>query len=209
MKYFILMADIIGSSRKNAEELMPAFSKVVEEVNKKYRKQIISPLTITLGDEFQGVVSGLREGIAIIYSLDEALLTSRDTFYLRYALHYGDIATGINRNKAHGMLGDGLTAARETLEAMKKSGREVTISGLGEDVENRLNLAFFLYRSLYNDWYPKDRQTVFDFLRHKDYKKVAALHDRDNSSMWRKEKSLKIDEFHAARELINLIADEH
>ncbi len=209
MKQFILMADVIRSSEKEPENLMESFSGIVDGINEQYSGSLLSPLTITLGDEFQGVVTGLTEGIEIIFSLDEELLKVREPYYLRYVLHYGEIATPVNRSKAHGMLGEGLTKARASLEHMKKDGQEVQVSGLTEEMSERMNMTFFLYRSLYNDWHRKDRQTVFDFLRYQDYKKVASLHDRDNSSMWRKERSLKIKEFKTARKLLKLLADEY
>ena len=207
MRHFILMADIIESSGKNADNLMRSFSSAVQNANREYRKELISPLTITLGDEFQGIAGSLMAGIHLIFTLDEYLLQADEPYSLRYVLHYGEITTQVNKEQAHGMLGPGLTQARRTLEGMKKERAEVMIEGLDTDKEEQINLAFILYRSLYNDWHSKDRKTVYDFLQYHDYKKVAELHGRDNSSMWRKERSLKIHEFEVAKKLIKSLAD--
>ncbi len=208
MKCYILMADVINSSDKKPELLMSSFRESVEVMNKRYSNKVISPLTITLGDEFQGVVDSLNAGIDLIFALDQEILLSVQPYSLRYVLVYGEIATEINRTSAHGMLGEGLTQARRQLDSMKKGDLEIHVEGIDEDTREKLNLAFGLYRGIYNDWPDKDRQTAYDLIYHEDYKTVAAMHDRDNSSMWRKERTLKIKEYTMARKLIKLLADE-
>jgi hypothetical protein len=53
---FILMADIIGSRKKQGKELMNAFSHLTSLVSIQRKNCFLSPITITLGDEFQCVV---------------------------------------------------------------------------------------------------------------------------------------------------------
>lgn len=208
MKAYILMADVIGSSDRDPNKLMSSFRSVVEDMNQRFGNKLLSPLTITLGDEFQGVVDSLMTGIEIIFAIDKGVLTSRQPYRLRFVLVYGEIETPLNRDVAHGMLGKGLTRARKMLENMKKSDREVLLEGLGETRQEKMMLAFELYRAFYNDWPEKDRQTAYDLLEVGDYKKVASMHDRDNSSMWRKERSLKIREYNASKELINMLTND-
>ncbi len=202
------MADVIGSSDRDPNKLMSSFRSVVEDMNQRFGNKLLSPLTITLGDEFQGVVDSLMTGIEIIFAIDKGVLTSRQPYRLRFVLVYGEIETPLNRDVAHGMLGKGLTRARKMLENMKKSDREVLLEGLGETRQEKMMLAFELYRAFYNDWPEKDRQTAYDLLEVGDYKKVASMHDRDNSSMWRKERSLKIREYNASKELINMLTND-
>ncbi|WP_222933169.1 SatD family protein [Fulvivirga aurantia] len=202
------MADIISSSAHNGQELMGDFKKIVKDVNSRYNKEIISPLTITLGDEFQGVVSDLMAAVQIIFALDEKLLKNDNDFNLRYIVNYGEIDTEINKKIAHEMLGEGLTKARKGLEQMKSEDRETLIMGIEDSKLTKLNLALQLYRSIYNDWHKKDRQLVFDFLQMDDYKKLAEKYSKDPSSMWRKRRSLKIEDFKRSKTLIELIANE-
>ena len=61
--YFIVMGDIIKSSQYTYDELK-TFRKVVDNINQDY--DLISPLTITLGDEFQGIVESLTQAVEII-----------------------------------------------------------------------------------------------------------------------------------------------
>ncbi|MEM7107082.1 MAG: SatD family protein [Bacteroidota bacterium] len=205
--HYILMSDIIDSSSKQGDSLMKAFKNVVAHVNREFSKQILSPLTITLGDEFQGVVSDLKAAIDIIFYLDEEVLDHTPTFSLRHVVNYGFIQTPINPTNAHEMLGDGLTQARRVLNQIKSTHADVVIIGLDAEVSHKLKLAFELYRSLYNDWTKKDRKIAYLFLKHNDYRTVATAYGRDPSSMWRRERSLKMREFYSAKKLIEKIAD--
>jgi len=208
MKAFVIMADIVDSSSYEGGRLMHDFKAIVAQVNKQYDDDIVSPLTITLGDEFQGIVKDLQSAVTIIFALDEALLNAELEFDLRYIVNYGEVETPINKEKAYEMLGEGLTSARKQLESMKSNGREVRVSGIAKKVEEKLNLALQLYRSLYDDWHTKDRKLVHEFLQNDDYKELARVHDKDPSSMWRKRRSLKIEDFKASKQLVELISNE-
>ena len=59
-QYFILMGDIVGSSGQNSVDLIEGFSALVSSCNNTLKHQILSPYTITLGDEFQGIAASLR-----------------------------------------------------------------------------------------------------------------------------------------------------
>lgn len=208
MKSFIIMSDIVNSSSLPGGELMKDFKRVVQTVNKNNTSCIKSPLTITLGDEFQGVVKDLYSAIAIIFQLDQLILKSKIEYKLRFVVHYGAIDTAINKQNSYEMLGKGLTTARKQIEELKSTQDEIMISGLDNTLQEKLNLSFRLYRSLYNDWSTKDKSLVYDFLQGDNYRDLAGKYSKDPSSMWRKEKSLKIADFNAAKKLIELLANE-
>ncbi|TXK36588.1 hypothetical protein FVR03_17425 [Pontibacter qinzhouensis] len=205
--YYILMADIIGSSRQPGGKLMEAFKAVVEEVNKKCHYQLLSPLTITLGDEFQGVVADLAAGLQVMVALEELIVLHNKPFSLRYVINYGPIDTPVNTAKAHAMLGNGLTQAREMLEQVKKDkGNRYKLEPGNTQQHKMLERALLLYQSLVDAWKPADSLLISTFLQNPDYKVVAGKLGKVRSLMWKREKSLKIKEYIAARELLHLIA---
>lgn len=56
----VITADIVGSthySAKNREMLRRVVQHALRQVNTTYRKELIVPITVTVGDEFQGVIS--------------------------------------------------------------------------------------------------------------------------------------------------------
>ncbi len=70
-----------------------------------------------------------------------------------------------------------------------------------------MNLLFSIYQSIVDSWKPKEFKLVAEFLKEKDYKVVARKLKKDPSLMWRRKKSLKINEYIAVKKLINLLID--
>ena len=119
--YYILMGDIIASRKYKGLQLTQIFESLVSSCNSDLASGILSPYTITLGDEFQGVAKSLKSGIQSIFYFEETILRLGIDFKLRYVLHYGSIETQINREIAYGMRGPGLTKAREILELNRRN----------------------------------------------------------------------------------------
>jgi hypothetical protein len=180
--------------------LAKQFDELVKYLNKGFKEIILSPLTITLGDEFQGVVKSKEAGIKIILTAEEWLLRLPDEIVLRYVLHRGDIDTPINTEIAHGMLGKGLADARNKLNEMKNEKDRYWVEGSEKD--SILNNYWILYQSITDGWNLKDRHLVADFLELEDYKKVAIKKQKDTSLMWKREQSLHIREINILKTLL-------
>ncbi len=202
------MGDIVKSSSKRSGDLMDHFKKTIEIINKRHKKNIASPLTITLGDEFQGVVKDLKSAIDILFDIDQLILESDIYYNMRFVINYGEIDTPINKKNAYQMLGKGLTEARAILNGQKKNEIKVVIEGIEESKSKMINSAFILYQSLYNDIKKKDRKLAHEFLLGGDYKTLANKFGKNDSSIWRKRRSLKIDAYQTSNKLIKMIADE-
>jgi hypothetical protein len=202
----ILMADVVKSSRRDANTLMKDFAGTVEKVNGLNKKQILSPLTITLGDEFQGVVRSLEGALKIVLDLEELTLATRQSFRLRYVILEGEIQTPLNRQKAHGMLGPGLTAARQRLADMKTGRARFQIELRDAEKSEELNLLFVIFQGIRDQWTQAQMKIASAFLQLGDYRKVAEKIKRDPTATWRRRKSLMIDEFLAIKTLVMKLA---
>jgi hypothetical protein len=201
------MADIIGSRNKDGNLVMEGFRDLVAKISSEYRSSFLSPLTITLGDEFQSVVKSLPTGIEIIFAIEELILKREMDFKLRYVLYFGPIDTKINRKIAYGMLGKGLTETRQLLENNKTNRSRFLIRTAENDLSEKLTLAFVIFQSVLDDWSMKDRRIVKEFLLCDDYKKIAMRLKKDVSLLWRRRKSLKIAEFQVIKKLITLLVE--
>ncbi|MDR6759906.1 hypothetical protein J2Y38_000085 [Flavobacterium sp. 2755] len=204
MKYPILMADIIHSGRKDSKKLMEEFKELVLTINSKNKENLISPLTITLGDEFQGLINTMENGIKTIFNLEETILSNEYDFKLRYVLLFGEIETDINTKVAYEMLGNGLTEARKTLNNLKnKDSRFWIYLGSNEKIkEDYLNKIFLIYQNFIDSWKEKDLKIVNEFLSYDDYKIVAKNVNIDQSNAWRRKKSLNIVEYKDIKKII-------
>jgi hypothetical protein len=207
--HYILMADVIKSSETNASELMSDLKNISAEINHEFREDFMSPITVTLGDEFQAVVRSLKSGIDVILAFEEAIIRKPSLFKLRYVLLYGAIDTPINPDAAYGMLGPGLIKAGKLLLELKKTRDRYFFHLKKRTLNEKLNLIFRLYQMIVDGWRNKDYGLIGEFLRERDYKKVAEKLNKDRALMWRREKSLKISEYFAARDLIGMEIASH
>jgi hypothetical protein len=205
MKQIILMADIIGSRLKDQERLMLDFKALVETVNNDFQDALISPLTITIGDEFQGIIRSVSDATRIIVFMEEELIHKNRDFSLRYVLNEGAVDTAINTTRAFEMLGDGLTTARYRLGQLKDGDERFWISIEKEALSELLQQAFVVYASIKDKWRPDmDYQLVSHFLIHSDYKIVAELLQKNRSLIWKREKSLNLEAYYAIKRIIDL-----
>lgn len=203
MKYPILMADIVGSRKADQTLLINEFKSVVHFVNDKWKASIISPLTITLGDEFQGIIKNMELCYKLVFDMEEFIMENALNLKLRYVMNYGSIETQINRSIAYEMLGSGLTQAREQLNKLKSSSNRFMVhSAKKEKNATVINDLFLLYGSYIDSWKMNEFQMVSEFLKNKDYKIVADNLRMNRSSTWRRYKSLKIEEYDITKNLI-------
>lgn len=202
-KYHILMADIIRSRDiANGEGFMDQFKALVALANEKFKDSVISPLTITLGDEFQGIVKNSEALFKLLFFIDETILKEGYQFQLRYSLVFGDIQTEINTEIAHEMYGAGLTMARESLKHVKKEGHNHFIA-LNDKKDPLLTPCMRLYQSIKEDWKTADHNTISAFLEHDDYKDLKDIGIyKTRSGAWKKRKTLRIEEYLIIKDLV-------
>lgn len=116
----VLMGDLVGSTAAASRQaLHDTFNAAVDAANRSYASDIVSPLTITLGDEFQGLLASLEAAFAVNRTLRMKLLLER--VEARFVVGTARIDTEINREKAWNMMGQGLAEAREKLGDKKDS----------------------------------------------------------------------------------------
>lgn len=204
---YIIMADIIKSSDYEGLALQEEFRDMVEYTNKQFHKSLLSPLTITLGDEFQGIVKNLKHGIDIIFSIEEYLLQYSSNFALRYIINYGKIDTPINSEIAYGMLGDGLSYARKMLENIKKRDMKFEIETGKHSKNKALNDAFLIFQNITAKWKSiDDKKMASWFIQYHDYKVISAKTGITRSQIWKKERSLNISSYFAIKNVITYLS---
>lgn len=199
------MADVIGSREMDGIHLMNVLKSLIENVSADYKEVFLSPITITLGDEFQSVIKSLSDAIDVIIGIEETKLLLNSKITLRYVLYHGEIETDINEKIAHEMLGSGLTKSREILSNSKRGDNRIYVE-LHNEKSGLLNGLFFLYTSIVDRWKLSDYELVNLLIRFGDYKKAADFLKRDRGNVWRREKSLNIPQYLTIRKLIKEIA---
>lgn len=201
-QHYIVMADVIHSRSYDGGDLMHEFMRIVEECNAAHAGAILSPYTITLGDEFQGVARSLKSAVDSILFLEDRLLTVHPAFMLRYVIVYGGIDTPINPQIAHGMTGPGLASAREMLTKKRRGRRKFQLNLSGLHCTDNLNMLFRLLELLSGHWKEKDYALIRELTWNDDDADVASRFGKTKSQIWKRRKTLQIEEYVTVKELI-------
>lgn len=196
------MGDVVSSSEYPPEKLRPGLKELVELCNKKFREEILSPLTITLGDEFQGIVKNPLSAISILFFLEEHCLSVNPFFKLHYVFYVGTIDTEINPDIAYEMMGSGLTEARKILTE-KKRGRDRFKFNLGEKKESQqLNRIFKVIDSLIMNWKKDDYPLILDMIKNSNNQEVGDLHGKNRDQIWKRRNTLMIEEYNLLKTFV-------
>ena len=111
-----IIADIINSKGIPEREVFQRrLHQKLNEINNEVNTGLISPYTITLGDEFQAVYQHTDQLIRHIFDI----LEEAHPYQLRFALGYDILSTDINPTSAIGMDGPAFHQARRGLEHLK------------------------------------------------------------------------------------------
>jgi len=126
MNYLVLIGDIIASRRLvDRAHVQEQLREVVSRLNA-MPAGLVSPYTITLGDEFQAVFATAERMFPDALAIAHALYPVQ----VRFALGIGEITTAINSQQAIGMDGPAFHAARAGMQALKKEGTLFSLRGL-------------------------------------------------------------------------------
>lgn len=135
MQVIVLIGDLVASKESgDRAALQRKFEQVMQRLNAT-GTAVLSPYTITLGDEFQAVLS---DGYA---ALDQSIrIRARmRPDAMRLSLAAGALSTPLKRDNAIGMDGPAFHLARRGIEQLKKSGGAYHIGGLPEALGELVN----------------------------------------------------------------------
>ncbi len=117
-RYAVVMGDLVRSESSLPVEFLHArFNQAVDRQNFEHAANLLSPLTITLGDEFQGITHTVIQAIEIARGMRQELLAEK--IDCRFVVGTVEIKSPINSSKAWNMMGPGLARARNKLNQKK------------------------------------------------------------------------------------------
>jgi len=198
---YILMGDIVRSRTYDARKLQSDFMQLVSSCNEDLEGEILSPYTVTLGDEFQGIARSLRGLLNAVFYLEETSIERRLRFKMRYVGLFGEIETPINRMKAHGMMGAGLTRARELLTDKRRGKARFQFEFTDAQTTGYLNLLFLAIDGLIARWNPMDGPLILDMIANASNEEVGKAHEKNRTQIWKRRKHLLIEEFRALKDV--------
>jgi len=205
MNQTILVAGLYkGVLKKHSSEVVN-LGGMVDWVNKIYSEAILSLFKTLDKSHFQGIVTSPSKAVDILLALEEYVIEEELDFKLMYLIEEVKIGTQTTDEEAYELVTNSLAKARETLEEMKKGERRFRMR---VRKDRQLNKMMRITQRFIDGWYPKDRSTVAGFLQGRDYKEMSKIQKKDSSSLWRKRKSLAIDEYLLCKEMIHHLMEE-
>jgi len=147
-QHIVLIGDLIGSKDLGDKERERYQSILKEETSRINQESsaLESPLTITLGDEFQAVYNSMSPVLADSWSI----LAAMHPVGVRFSVGIGQIHTPLNREQALGMDGPAFHAARDGMDQIKESGRiyNIRLGSPAEQQESALSIVSLINNSL-------------------------------------------------------------
>ena len=199
---YILMGDVVSSKDYDSQTLQKQLHNITESCNKALRNDLLSPYTITLGDEFQGIPNTLLTAIRTLFFYEEECLRQNLDFKLHYVVHYGKIDTKINPEIAYEMMGPGLTKARELLGSKKRDRKRFQILLDNKVLTQQLNRLFEVLDSIIRSWKIDDYLLILDMINNDNNAEVGEKHDKNRDQIWKRRKTLMVHEYNLIKEAI-------
>jgi hypothetical protein len=192
MKVICLISDLVKSRDiKDREKLQQTLKKKLTAINALSKVNLVSPYTITLGDEFQAVYRNYESLFNDIAAIIRAVYPCR----LRFSISYGSLATKLNTKESIGMDGPVFHSAREQLNTLKKFDKTIIAVHTAEvaDIEI-INQSLLMFAHEFERWNKTavssfvnllNGKTIKDIVRDADvkermvYKAISGNHIRD------------------------------
>jgi hypothetical protein len=186
------MGDLIGSTKAaSVEELHSKFNASVERQNRVHGEALASLLTITLGDEFQGLARTLVSSLSIIRALRLELLA--ENVDCRFAIGLVKIETPVNAARAWNLMGSGLARTREMLNEKRSDTRYRFALADQRPVEATLEALGAGLTAIERRWTPRQLNDIRAFLDGATAQEIAKRRNVSAHSVYKVRSSGEFD----------------
>jgi len=169
-QFTCLTSDLVGSKQQSERERMQQrLESTLQQANEAFAARLAVPLTITLGDEWQGLVRTTADAFRI-------------DFFVRRGLHPAQVRSGIGRglisttirDRTSLMDGPCFHRSREAITlAKKRSGSATVLSSGRPELDDFINRSGELLHAVFDDWTDKQFASVMAYLDHETETKAA------------------------------------
>lgn len=169
-KHIAIIGDLKGSRQiADRAQAQLQIKQALEDINHAYPECIVSRLTLTLGDEFQALITPEKRMMQMLDDLAMRL----ENYPFRLGIGYGEISTAIDKNISIGADGEGFWQARAAIDYVhdNNAGGKVKthISGFGKLHDELLNALFEASDTIKHSWTKLQAQTFKLMLKQNIY----------------------------------------
>jgi len=205
--HHVVMGDVVDSSGRAAESVARDLRSVISTLEDRFASHILSPLTVTLGDEFQGVVDSHQTAVAVVSEFLRLRLSNALPFPMRFSLAAGQIDTEINPQVAHGMIGKALTDARKGLIEKDRDRAAVFVTLPDAELSVAMQQSFDIMYRQTEEWVGDDGPYLHDLVATEwDADRIADRHERSKPTVYRRRRTNPVLDYLAARDTLEALA---
>jgi hypothetical protein len=201
--YIVVIGDIEHSKQLPGDERKQV-QKNLESVFRKLNRasgHIISPYTITLGDEFQTVYNSAGDIFKHIWTV----MANIHPVHVRISIGVGEITTDMKRKNALGMDGPAFYKARDQLEQMKVNKLLLSVATENEGFNRLVNNSFRILDSNLRGW-KKNRFVILQKMYEgKEVKQIANEIGLSEVAIY---KNINAGTLEAVRDLTDIISEK-
>jgi hypothetical protein len=207
--HIAIIGDIKGSKNiKDRSNVQEKLRTTLQEINHMYASDIASKFMITLGDEFQGLLSFGVNTMKILSEIEQSMYPVK----IRFGIGIGEITTKINPDMAIGADGPGYYKARSAIEYLKENEKrkQINVSDTRIDIEGEnhettmmLNTILSLLTIIKSSWSERQREIIWDIMKTQDSQVNVAK--RFNIQQPTVQKMLASGKYYAYKEAIDTI----
>lgn len=180
-RVYIAIVGDIKDSKKIAQRRLIQYrlGTTLLQINQEFKEDIAAKFMITLGDEFQGLLS---TGTHIIQIIDKI---RRDLYpvKIRFGIGVGEITTEINADMAIGADGPAYYQARNAIEFLKRE--EMQRKKMASDIRIEIdkdssaicdlaNTIFMMLTVIENKWSDRQRDIIWSMEKYQDGQQKCA-----------------------------------
>ena len=166
---------------------------------------LLSPFTVTLGDEFQALFGNFRGVWRAIFAI-EAMMG--DGVEIRFGIGIGGMDTAINREAAIGMDGPAFHRARRAIDQLKQGDHNYRLVGMGQ-AESLANSALDLLSLERNSWRANRVRILHGMLEDESVAQIAAALEISPSAVYKNIQQGGLESICAILAEIATLADSH
>lgn len=206
-QYVAVIGDIKRSRElQQREAVQSRLQQACVELNRREDLEgLLSPFTVTLGDEFQALFASFRGVWRAVFAI-EAMLG--EGVGIRFGMGIGGMDTAINREAAIGMDGPAFHRARRAIDGLKQGDHNYRVVGMGQ-AETLANSALDLLSLERNGWRANRVRILRGMLDDESVAQIAAALEISQSAVYKNIQQGGLESICAILAEIATLADSH
>ncbi|MEI7492659.1 MAG: hypothetical protein WCK92_14760 [Bacteroidota bacterium] len=209
MECYILATElkVAPGSRPDATEIKQ-FINFIQSIVTRKKELLYSISMFNLNKGFECALASLRAGFDLVFFMEEALLRQERPFTLQYVITYGSIEVPKRKGMFRGIVGGGLVRADIRMQNLRDSREKRFNVEIRDIVESGYLVKLFsLYQMVFDSWGRKDYRLASDLVDIWDYKMVARDMKKSPSLVWKRRKTLNIQQYNMIKDIIRQTPD--